>query len=1314
MSPSDEPARPERAAHIYAPYVSALHARLLARGLDDPAADRWQADAGTLVFFDVSGFTPLTERLAARGKVGAEELTDLLNTIFGSLLAAAGEFGGDTLKFGGDALLLHFDGPGHEARACAAAWAMQQVMRRTRRLRTSVGTVSLGASCGVASGPVHVFLVGEVFRELVVAGPTTSSTLEMEQAARSGEILVAPSTAAALPAGLLGHAEGGGGRALLTSPNLRDAPPLDPPAPSPRLADCAAGGLQPALLPYLQFTADGEHRQVGVAFLQVLELDRRIAAGTEPEAWAALHDLVVCVQDHCERHAITFLGTDCDRGATKVMLTVGAPASGSHDADQLLLALASILATELELTIRAGANHGRVFAVHLGAEHRRTYTTMGEATNLAARVMGKAPPGRVLATTAILDRSTAPLGIEPVEPFAVKGVSAPVTGAYLGGAAADGVGRIARAEGPLVGRDEEMRLLRGLIDRAAGGRAGAIELVGEPGIGKSRLLQEAARTAEARGLTVVRVAGRPYDADRVYASVREPLRTLIAGGGSTDDAVRRAIEARLDDRAIGWLPLVSIPFGLSLPPTAEQRALSPTAARARLHLELLPVLGGVVEPGTLVAIEDTQWIDEASRELLQMLLTAPGVPPTATVLTSRDPPRGLRPPATTTVELLPLAPLAIDALIAHDADVRAPLPPAVAQVVAERAHGHPLFLEELLAAAHAGKDLEALPDSVEALITERIDVLAPADRALLREAAVLGVRFRAPLLGKMAGIPADRLDPALDRLTDFVEPDDEIHWTFRQTLAHDAAYEALPYRRRQALHRRAAELIEEASGDEVAGAAHRLSLHADAAGDHERSWRFSRIAAEQAELQGAPVEAAVYLQRALAAARHLPQLTPATRSEVAQRLGDMCELAGLYDRADPAYREARRLATGDPARQADLCRRQGWLRERTGSYSQALAWYSRGLKLLEGRGGVTSTRLRGRLVLAYGAARLRQGRLVEAIAPLEEAITLAEQTDDRPSIAHASYLLDWAHTDLGQPQPRYREQALAIYTELGDATGLANVLNNLGVNAFFEGDWKQAEAYYERSRAARQRGGDLVRYGEALHNMGELLVDQGRLDEAEPRLRRALAMWRGAGFPVGIGVALMNLGRAAARRGQDEAAGELLARAHTELDGIGSEQMIDLRVREGEWHVLNGRTDDADEILERTRHDAARRAGAPVLLAQLDRLRGAVAAQRGDLDAAHVLLAQSLAAAQGTRYEEALSSDLLVRIERRAGRPADPMLAAEAVVILVGLGVVRIWPPPLDAGDREAAVRGVAVVDLDGAADVLAAPNPFWHGGHEG
>src|SRR6185436_7714076 len=131
----------------------------------------------SLLLFDTTGFTPLTERLARKGREGAEELSTLLDTVFSQLLMDAEDEGADLLKWGGDAVLLLFDGPDHSRRAARAALRMHRALAHVGRAKTSIGRVKLGASAGIDSGPVHLILAGNpgLRRDLVLLGPTATA-----------------------------------------------------------------------------------------------------------------------------------------------------------------------------------------------------------------------------------------------------------------------------------------------------------------------------------------------------------------------------------------------------------------------------------------------------------------------------------------------------------------------------------------------------------------------------------------------------------------------------------------------------------------------------------------------------------------------------------------------------------------------------------------------------------------------------------------------------------------------------------------------------------------------------------------------------------------------------------------------------------------------------------------------------------------------------------------------------------------------------------------------------------------------------------
>jgi len=186
--------------------------RLTLEWLRDDADATWREVDGTLAFIDISGFTAMSERLSSRGRAGAEEVTEVMNATFAALLGVAYAQGGGLLKFGGDALLLLYEGPEHARRASRAAFEMRRTLRAIGRPRTSAGAVQLRMHAGIHAGRFHFFLVGDSHRELLVVGPAGTRTVEMEATSEAGEILVSAPTASLLDPEVLGDEKGGGRR----------------------------------------------------------------------------------------------------------------------------------------------------------------------------------------------------------------------------------------------------------------------------------------------------------------------------------------------------------------------------------------------------------------------------------------------------------------------------------------------------------------------------------------------------------------------------------------------------------------------------------------------------------------------------------------------------------------------------------------------------------------------------------------------------------------------------------------------------------------------------------------------------------------------------------------------------------------------------------------------------------------------------------------------------------------------------------------------------------------------------------------------
>jgi tetratricopeptide (TPR) repeat protein len=276
-------------------------------------------------------------------------------------------------------------------------------------------------------------------------------------------------------------------------------------------------------------------------------------------------------------------------------------------------------------------------------------------------------------------------------------------------------------------------------------------------------------------------------------------------------------------------------------------------------------------------------------------------------------------------------------------------------------------------------------------------------------------------------------------------------------------------------------------------------------------------------------------------------------------------------------------------------------------------------------------------------------------------------------LAHAYYLGHLAYTSLGSPKRNeVRELALPIYEELGDLLGQANALNNLGIDAYYEGRWEESLEFYSRSRAARERIGDVVGAATIANNIAEILSDQGRIEEAETELREVRAICESAGSLLMTAVADANLGRAAARDGRGAEARELLTAAIASFREIDAGSfVVEAQARLAEASLFAGDFEGAlssADLAEAITGTSA----PPAVQALLNRVRGQALSRTGWQDEATRELDESLRIAR----EGEMPYEIALTLEARARLTGSQDDADEAQSILEALDVVRVPEVP--------------------------------------
>ncbi|MEP6661154.1 MAG: adenylate/guanylate cyclase domain-containing protein [Acidimicrobiales bacterium] len=1203
---------------------------------DTHGAENWQLIDGSLLFVDISGFTKLSERLTVFGRIGAEELTDVLDRVFGDMLDLGYARAGSLLKFGGDALLFMFTEGAHAQQACSAAVEMRAALRSASQMATSVGRLQLKMSVGVHSGVIHLFRVGRTHTEFLVAGPAASATTDMEKVAEAGEIVVSSATRALLPSGAAPTPKGAGWLlrsrgAIATRPGpvLRNA--IEPATvfrfvPAVLRDHLSAGDAEP------------EHRIASVGFIRFKGVDTLLATAGPERTCAALNELVVCVQEAAMAEGVTFLASDIDHDGGKLILSTGVPAAQEDDEGRMLRTMRRIVEASPELPLQIGVNRGHVYAGEIGTAYRCAYTVMGDTVNLAARLMAAAPVGAIYTMPGVLDAAHTLFDVTALEPLQVKGKSEPLL-AYAVGAETSSRDPETQGALPFTGRAQELIALRGLLQAAVDGDAAIVTVTGGTGVGKSRLVSEALQTGPQ--IAKFTLSAEPYGVADAYRAFRHPLRRLL--GITSLDRSEMAAELAATVRAVDsgllpFLPLIADVVHLAVPTTPEVDAIEPRFWKQRLADVVDRLLQGLVPQPAVIVVDDGHWLDEASADLLAALVAGDGR--WSMVMTRREQPGGLVASGGSTIALGPLTNVETASLVLA-ATAAAPLRPDDVATVVDRADGHPLYVQEIVRAARLAGGFDALPESLDATVAAQIDRLAPLLRRVLRFAAVLGRTFPLSVLSELLAVERLEIDDAMSaELAEFLERDGSRDLRFRHALLQEVAYEGLSYRRRRELHALAGEAIERLNAADPDRAADVLGLHFARAHWHAKAWRYARVAGDVARRAHANAPAAVHYERALAAGRRLPDVTDRERAEVWTVLGDVREQAGRFDLALDAYKRASRLVASDPVATADMLLKRARARERAGAFSVALREISVGLRQIASM--EAAAHLQARLLAFRAVVRQGQGRPADALAVARAAAEVAQAAGEAEALARAYSVMDWAYLSLGQPdQAQMGELSLRLYLELGDLEGQGKVMNTMGASAYFRGDWDEAVRWYNGAREIGLRTGNHVQAAISGMNLGEILVNQGRFDDAEPMLLDSIRIFRATGYPDGKALAETYLGRLLLARGDMEAAVHCLDDARQAFESIGIPGgALEATIPLAECHVRFGDPATALRLID----EALRRAGgeAGVLAPNIARVRAAAMVQAGELTQAHEQIAAGLDSArrQQLRYEEGLLLDL--------------------------------------------------------------------------
>src|SRR5215510_8289863 len=690
---------------------------------------------------------------------------------------------------------------------------------------------------------------------------------------------------------------------------------------------------------------EGERKQVTVLFAD-LKGSMELLAERDPEEARQILDPVL---ERLMAAVHRYEGTVNQVMGDGIMALFGAPvAHEDHAVRACYAALAMQEALRryaeevrrthgLAVQIRVGLNSGEVVVRGIGNDLHMDYSAIGQTTHLAARMEQLATPGSILLTAATLRLVEGLVRVNALGPVPVKGLPEPVDVFELVEASAIRRRLQAAATRGLtrfVGRETELVALQQALARAEAGHGQVVALVGEAGVGKSRLVYELVHSHRTQGWLVLESASVSYGKATPYFPVIDLLKRYCHLENRDEPRTVRAkvtghvltLDEALQDTIPALLALLDVlpedsPFLTLDPPQRRQRTLD---ALTRLLLR-----ESQVQPLLLVC-EDLHWIDTETQALLDSLVERL---PTARLLLLVN----YRPEYQhgwgsktyyTQLRLDPLPPVSAEAFLQALLDDDPSLTP-LKQLLIARTQGNPFFLEESVrslvetgvlggdrGAYHLAQPLDTLqvPATVQVLLAARIDRLPPEDKRLLQTAAVIGTEVPWPLLQAIADTPDEALYRSLGELqaVEFLYETSlfpERAYTFKHALTHEVAYGSLLHERRRALHARIVEALEALMGDRLDDQVERLAHHALRGEVWDKALVYGRQAGDKAHARSAYREAVGCYEQALAALEHLPDSRAATEQAIDPRSGLRITLNALGEAPERTLDHLRRAET---------------------------------------------------------------------------------------------------------------------------------------------------------------------------------------------------------------------------------------------------------------------------------------------------------------------------------------------------------------------------------------------------------------------
>ncbi len=1199
-------------------YVPVLVVRRLMRDQRPPpsaAADHFPA---VLLSADISGFTSLAEQLAQRGPEGAEELSSLLNNIFDELINLISVLGGDVVSFAGDAILALWSASDEDLATATLRAAQCSLALQTLRSMQQPGVeVPLAIRMGIGVGEVRMLYVGGVYSrwEWLTTGTALIQAEQTGQQARPGQVVLSPEAWALVQDSCEGYpitprtTSASPRQQLLAPPMILEAVthPLPPSIPEPL---DVPPELEPALRVFIpgavltRMTATqgawlAELRLVTVLFVSLPMMDDP----TTP--LETVQEMVQQLQTAIYHYegSVNKLSVD-EKGATLIAAFGLPPLTHEDDPTRGIQAALAIQERlhDMRMWSAIGVTTGRAFCGEIGNVQRREYTIIGDVVNLAARLMQAATLLESTAAPVILCDATTyhaaqlRLIFETLPPITVKGKTEPVPIYRPLGAKQ----RTVRSQRALIGRDKERTIIIAQIQQlvrssASSSRTRAHEslavllIEGEAGMGKSRLIDELHRQAEAMHVSILAGMGDASEQSTLYYAWRRIFSQIFdLEQFPTTEARRQHMLNFLETNYAPMLdraPVLNAIFPLELlenETTAQMNAQMRAETTRALLLQILR--SRVARTPTVLIIENIHWLDSASYALL--LSVARRIKTLLIVLTARPMNAPLPPDYEELLQLprtrhLRLEPLSIDEIIALLSQrlAVATIPDPVIALIREKAQGNPFFTEELIYALRDSGQIVieqgecrlntekesieslSLPDTIQGMITSRIDRLNPAQNLLLKVASVIGPAFPVRILQDIYPFEAgaDELTDHLAELASLglLQRDSSTldgTYRFKHVVTHEAIYHLMSFAQRRQLHTAIAEWYERTFPERQEELAPLLAQHFAQAAD-ERALEYFKRAGDMALASYADQEAITQYSRALELVRQGQARKRATVPttllvHLYLKLGRVLELHAAYEQALENYRQMAALADEreDPVLKLAALTAQARLRVLpTTSYDaeQALILLQEAQPLAQTlHDNQTETSILWIMMLFH---IFSTNDPHQAISYGEQALALAREHGFREQEAATLHDLAVAYRNRGAicHSETLLEESRTMWRELDNLPMLAESLSRSAVNHFLLGNYDQVLISSADAGQISQSINNL--WGQATSRLivGNVYLERGQVGQAVSIMEQGIELADQCGHLIVLVATRTDLAWLYGSMGALEQAQALLSQAHT-------------------------------------------------------------------------------------------------------------------------------------------------------------------------